>query len=95
MVMQEQFSVQTEFKEIAWFFPNLKNTNKLQILLTTIAKLTIYQARNGNSQPTVKHFLNLLRIQAEKEYGVAIARNKVSEFHEKWGNAGNVLPTGR
>ena len=51
MTMREQFSVHTELKN-SIFFPSLKNTSKLHILLITLAKLTIYQARNGNSQPT-------------------------------------------
>ena len=87
----EQFSIHTAFEETTWFFPNLGKLNKFEMLIITLAKLVIYKARNISTRPDVRHFLRLLRIQAEKEQGSARGRNRMNEFNEKWGNARSVL----
>ena len=68
------------------FFPCLERCSKIEMLIITIAKLTIYKSRIASNQPDVRHFANLLRLEAEKELGSARQRNAPELFSKKWGN---------
>ena len=59
------------FEQKTWFFPMLEKIGKLEVLVITLAMLTIYKARCKDRQPNIEHFLRILRAEAEKEIGLA------------------------
>lgn len=87
----ELFNITVAFEKRTWFFPILEKQSKLHIMLISLAKIVINKARNKNVRPNVQHFLNILRLEAEKELGSANARDKLNEFNDKWGSAKKVL----
>ena len=91
----ERLGVSAEFEEGTWFFPNLEEKCKLQILMITLVKLVIYKARSKNERPNVNHFFRLLRMEGEKELASARYRDKDDVFNEKWGSARSILDSER
>ena len=69
-----------------WFFPRLEKCTKLEIMITTIGKVTIYRAQYRNTTLSINHFLNILKLEIEKEIELARMNNKMEFFRNKWGN---------
>ena len=88
---RESLDTTLQFDRDTWFFPRLEVSNTIAILIVTLAKFAIYRARNKENKPSIQHFLNILRLEAEKELGSARLRNKVDEFHNKWGRTSIIL----
>ena len=74
-----------------WFFPNPENCTKLEAIIVSVAKLAIYRSKQKNSSPSVQYFMNLLKLEAEKDIGFAKRRNSVVSFSEKWGLLGQMM----
>ena len=82
LTRQYQFSLGIQIKK-AWFF--LTNLNAIEQLLVTLAKIVIYEARFKETQPSVTHFMNKLKCEAETEYNATRVNNKQDIFQRKWG----------
>ena len=91
MKLKSKCDSRLKFNEKMWFFPILENLSQLEVLIITVAKLVIYKARSRNQQPTVDHFLHMLRLEAGKEIGSAKAGGSLAAFDEKWGNVKSIL----
>ena len=72
-----------------WFF--LSNVSSIDALVITMAKYVIHKARMNNAQPVVSTMINVLKIEANKEYNGAKAINQVEKFEKKWGELGKIL----
>ena len=72
-----------------WFFPNA--VDQIQSLINIIAKAVIYKARNNNEKPTVAHFLNYLKSEAQKERLATQLKNKPEDFQKKWKSLGRII----
>ena len=89
--LNNNFNVAINFEVQSWFFPQVAEESKLNVLITTIAKLAIFKAKYKESRPNVRHFCSLLKFEAEKEERSAILRNAKDKFTHKWGNVSKIL----
>ena len=89
--LQSMLDLTVVFDEKMWFLPTLEKNSQIEVLLITIAKVAIYKARSKDQQPSVDHFLYMLRLEAEKEIGSARISGKLAAFDEKWGVVKNIL----
>ena len=84
--LQEKCNISTQFTAESWFFPRLSEESRINILIITIAKLTIYRCRCKESIPNISHFLSLLKIEVQKEEESARQNETREQFLLKWGN---------
>ena len=63
----------------------MKECTELEILVTTIGKVTIYKAQAKQISLSINHFFNNLRLEAEKEMHLARSKDSVEQFNAKWG----------
>ena len=84
----QNFQIHFRHRVDAWFFP--RDLDKIQILIITIAKATIYKARNDGESPNITHFWNYLRSEARKEQFSCRLKNK-DTFQKKWKSLRNIV----
>ena len=89
--LHSRYHVEYQLQKADWFLPSLENCTKIEVLISTIAKVIISRARLKNRKPSVVEFINYLRSEAMKEEIVARKKDKISEFRETWGNVAQVL----
>ena len=88
-LMNTEYQIRFQNSEKSWFF--LHETDELQTLLITLAKLVLFKARNGGEKPMVSHMLRLLKIQATKEEFASRLDMNSKQFDEKWKTLKNIL----
>ena len=81
----QMFNTAYNVEKETWFFPNLDECSELEITITTIAKVTIYKAQLKNIPVSINHFLNLLKLEVEKEILAARINDNIDKFRTKWG----------
>ena len=72
-----------------WFF--LNDAHSIEVLIITICKYIIHKARLNKSTPSVNAMLNVLKVEAQKEYTLYASNNKLNEFQSKWGSLTQIL----
>ena len=82
--LSTHFEFECQIEEKLWFFPNKDECSELQIILNLIAKITLYSSKQHTQKPSVKQFLNNLKMEAEKEFHSARLENKLDKYKEKW-----------
>ena len=83
--LSSMFNTNYTVSKKTWFFPNVKECTELEILVTTIGKVTIYKAQAKQISLSINHFFNNLRLEAEKEMHLARSKDSVEQFNAKWG----------
>ena len=87
--LHTQYQIRFPNSEKSWFF--LHETDELQALLITLAKLVLYKAHNDGEKPKVSHMLRLLKIQATKEEFASRLDKNSKKFYEKCKTLKNIL----
>lgn len=82
----DEYNTTYNISQEKWFFPSTRECSEKEILITTIGKLTIYHAQNKNTTPSIRHFLNKLKPEVEKDRYIAEINGNKEKFEEKWGN---------
>ena len=82
-----QFTLQITPKTI--FF--VQNLNPIEVLILTLMKQVICEARSKEAIPNVVHFKYKLKREAETEIITARHVNKIRVFESKWGALKNIL----
>ena len=72
-----------------WFF--LSEVQSIDVIVITVCKYAIHRARLKESTPSITMMLNILKMEAEKEYSLFISKNRLSEFETKWGTLKQIL----
>ena len=83
-ILRFNFEFVSHTSKKTWFFPNLDECEDIQILINSIAKMTIYSARHNNCKPSIQQFVNTLKLEADKEFHSARLAGNITEFHGKW-----------
>ena len=86
-----KFKITRNISKETWFFPDLNKSSQAEILLTTIAKLTIYRAQLKNTNLSFNYFANMLRFEVEKERNAAIVYDTLDKFKTKWGELESII----
>ena len=89
--LTDKYNVVIKFNIQSWFFPRVAEESKLNILIITLAKLGIYKAKYKERPPNMKHFISLLKLEAEKEQRSAARRKAMDIFTQKWGTVSKIL----
>ena len=84
-VLGNLYNIAYNISKEKWFFPNLNECSEVEILITTIGKVTIYHAQNKNKPLSINNFLNKLKLEVEKDLHTARINGKVERFNSKWG----------
>ena len=66
-----------------WFF--LSEAHNIDVIVIAVRKYAIHRARLKESSPSITMILNMLKMEAGKEYSLFIFKNRLSEFKTKWG----------
>ena len=85
-MLDDEYNLTYNISQKEWFFPSTSECSKKEILITTIAKLTIYHAQNKDTTLSVRHFLNKLKQEVENDRYIAELRGNNDKFEEKWGS---------
>lgn len=92
---QEKANIVFHFTAESWIFPRLSEESKVNIIIITIAKVVIFKAKYRENQPSLRHFISLLKIEAQKEEECAMRnkeRKKAQErFFLKWAEVLKIL----
>ena len=86
-----KFKITQNVSKERWFFPDLNKCSQAEILLTTIAKLSIYRAQLKKTNVTFNYFANMLRFEVEKERNAAVVYGTLDKFKTKWGELESVI----
>ena len=78
---------------INWFF--LTDVSIIDALILTVAKYVIHLARINSSTPTVATMMNVLKMEAKKEYYVSISTGNSANFENKWGKLAKIISDDR
>ena len=66
-LLNEKCNILVQFTNESWFFPRLLEESRINILIITIAKLTIYKSKCKENIPNIQHFLSRLKMEAQTE----------------------------
>ena len=83
--LSDKFSINYNVTKETWFFPNLKNSTQMEIMVATLGKMTIYKAQYNARQLSSRYFHNTLKLEIEKELNSAKRNNTMEAFSTKWG----------
>ena len=89
-----KFNTTYNISKETWFFPNRNECSQAEILLTSIAKLTISETQVKNVSLSLSHFLNTLRLEVEKERNAALHNKTLNMCKEKWGDLELIISLG-
>ena len=89
--IKDNYNIILRLTAQSWFFPRIGEESKLSIIIITIAKQAVFQAKHKNNTPNINQFIALLKIEAEKEQISSIRNNKNLQFLEKWGSVSKIL----
>ena len=73
----------------SWFF--LSDMLSVEIIVITVCKYVIHKARLNKSVPSTSFMVSALKMEAQKEYNLYKSKNKLNEFHAKWGTLTQIL----
>lgn len=89
--LSEKFSITIQTSKQNWFFPCLERESQREIMLITLAKLTILRSKYRDSYPNTQLYTALLRLEVTKEKGVAVRQQTLDKLKNKWGNILEIL----
>ena len=81
----DKFNIMYNVTKKSWFFPSLEDSTQMEILITTIGKLTIFKAQNKNQRLSIHYFLNTLKLEVQTEQISARINDRLELFDKKWG----------
>ena len=87
--LRRSYNYRITVNAVKWFF--LDNMSNLDVLIVTICKVSLHQARIKGVEPNLQTMLNSLKMEAQKEYYGAKNRGCIENFENKWGNLKKIL----
>ena len=91
--LKNKFNFTINFDSESWFFPRLVEEGRIQILIKTIAKLTIFKSKYKEKQPNISFFISTLKLEAQKEEACAVRHKTKEKFLRKWEGLSKLLET--
>lgn len=87
--MKQEYNKVINVNVSSWFF--LNGMSNIDTLIITVIKYVIHKSRTEVSMPSLTFMLNVLKLEAVKEYNGAKLRKDVTKFEEKWGELARML----
>ena len=89
--LTNRFNITYNITKNAWFFPNLKECSELEIMISTVGKVTIYKAQIRNIPLSVNYFFNYIQMEIENDLYIARGNDKIDKFRRKWGRLETII----
>ena len=90
ITLSTQYNISYNISKENWFFPSLRKCPEWEILVTTLGKVTIYNAQCRLIPLSIDHFLNKLKLEVEKDLYIAKRNDNIDGFKVRWGNLKSV-----
>lgn len=87
--LKRVYNISISMERAPWF--NLDNLTNMEIVVVTLSKSCIHNARINLQKPSPETFFKRLQLEITKEYIIAQRRNKLSAFEQKWGDLRKLL----